>query len=404
MGDRGDPPAVVAHDGELPHLGHRDEPLVGGVVLGGGVQQQHVLGPVDPGEVEVAQAPQVEPAPHHRVHAAHQVVLEEAPGRGARGGEGGVVVGPEGEVGDVARTAGGDGQGDAACALGEAEGGQPVAQGARRLVGLLGQPGPRQVEVDHHLVVGGGEPDLVVDGGDERAVRRQLVDRADGGHEVGGALVQHVVGDGEGPAVDREGAHAVEGVLAVVPADQHLEHRLGARQLALEAFAEELHDLLGDRGEGLDAGGAVRGVGVVGEVGHLGLHVGEHRGPLGVDEGLVEPAEADAAGEVADDGEPQLGGQHEAVERVAHHAVEGCGRARLGRPPLEQGGRDGDVGGRAPLGEEDAEDGVVELAGAVEGVDAVVLEHPAQLAAELLGEASAVGVEGAQVGVEELPR
>ena len=76
-GSADDPAGLVAHDGELAHLGERDEALVGGVVLGDAVVEQHVLGRVEAGDVEVAQPPQVEAAPDHRVHAAHEVVLDE---------------------------------------------------------------------------------------------------------------------------------------------------------------------------------------------------------------------------------------------------------------------------------------------------------------------------------------
>ena len=74
-GQRTDVVVVVAHDGELAHLGHRDQPLVGLVVLGDAVVEQHVLGRVDARDVEVAQPPQVEPPTDHRVQPAHQVVL-----------------------------------------------------------------------------------------------------------------------------------------------------------------------------------------------------------------------------------------------------------------------------------------------------------------------------------------
>ena len=42
-------PVVVAHDGELADLGQGDEPLVGGVVPGDAVVEQHVLGRLDAG-------------------------------------------------------------------------------------------------------------------------------------------------------------------------------------------------------------------------------------------------------------------------------------------------------------------------------------------------------------------
>ena len=68
-------PVVVADDGELAHLRQRDEPLVGRVVVGRAVVEQHVLGRLEPGDVEVPQPPQVQPAADHRVDAADEVVL-----------------------------------------------------------------------------------------------------------------------------------------------------------------------------------------------------------------------------------------------------------------------------------------------------------------------------------------
>ena len=84
-GRRGDLPVLVADDGELAHLGQRDEPLVGGVVPGDAVVEQHVLGRLEPGDVEVAQPPQVEPAADHRVDAADQVGLLDLARPGAAG-------------------------------------------------------------------------------------------------------------------------------------------------------------------------------------------------------------------------------------------------------------------------------------------------------------------------------
>ncbi len=43
-------PVGVADDGELAHLREGDEPLVGGVVLGLAVVEQHVLGRLEPGD------------------------------------------------------------------------------------------------------------------------------------------------------------------------------------------------------------------------------------------------------------------------------------------------------------------------------------------------------------------
>ena len=82
-GSAGDLALLVADDDELAHLGERDEAVVGGVVRGDAVVEQHVLGRLEPGHVEVAQPPQVEAASDHRVHAADQPVLDERRRRSA---------------------------------------------------------------------------------------------------------------------------------------------------------------------------------------------------------------------------------------------------------------------------------------------------------------------------------
>ncbi len=124
-------------------------------------------------------------------------------------------------------------------------------------------------------------------------------------------------------------------VLEVVPLDEDLEHRLVPRQAVIgpvEPLTEEADDLLRDRGELVDACG-VRGadpgvasgplglLGEGGECGELVADTGEDALPFCVDQRLVEPTEADAAGQVADDGEAQLGGDDEPVERLAGSGV-----------------------------------------------------------------------------------
>ncbi len=136
----------------------------------------------------------------------------------------------------------------------------------------------------------------------------------------------------------------------------------------------------------------------------LVAHAGEDALALLVDERLVEPAEADAAGEVADDGEAQLGRDDEAVERVAGGRVERRRRDRLGEPALEDRGRELHLGGRALLGEEDAEDRLLEVGRALEVGDAVVAQDAGELVAEVLREAGPVDVEALEVGVEVLAR
>ncbi len=82
-------------------------------------------------------------------------------------------------------------------------------------------------------------------------------------------------------------------------------------------------------------------------------------------------------------------------------------RVRLGgralRQPLAQQGRHhGDVGGRAPLGQEDPEDRVLQLRRAVQAVDAVVGQHLREPLLEGLRQPGPVRVEELQVGVEVL--
>ena len=98
----------------------------------------------------------------------------------------------------------------------------------------------------------------------------------------------------------------MEVVLAVVAPGQHLEHRLPLGESVGQPLGEEPHDLLGDERERLDPFHPVGESAVGSEHGELVPDPSQHVGALGVDLGLVEPAEPDAAGEVPDHGEPQL--------------------------------------------------------------------------------------------------
>ena len=88
----------------------------------------------------------------------------------------------------------------------------------------------------------------------------ELGDRADGRDQVGGTAVEGVVADDEGTPGHLQGGQVVQLVLAVVATGQDLEHRLASRDAALQPLGEEPDDLLGDRGQGLDPLGVVRGV------------------------------------------------------------------------------------------------------------------------------------------------
>ncbi|WP_240044633.1 hypothetical protein [Nocardioides albidus] len=235
---------------------------------------------------------------------------------------------------------------------------------------------------------------------------RELGDVAEGRHDPGRALlVGGVLGVHDRAAGVLVGAgdrQVVQVVLEVVAADQHLEQRLAGGQAVDEPVAEEADELLGDRGQRVDPRLPV-GSARVGERLDLGGDALEDGAPLVVDQRLVEPAEPDRAGEVADDGEPQLGGaDHPLQQRASGRGVLGR-RRRVAEPALEHADRDVDVG-RVLLGEEDAEHRPLQLRGALQVGHAVVGEHALQLVAEVVRQRAPVGVEAAQVGVEVLAR
>ncbi len=258
------------------------------------------------------------------------------------------------------------------------------------------------VEVDDGLVAGRGLTDQPRQQRGELGAVGQLVDRRRGAHQVRVAAVELVVGRRDGPAVDGDLAQVVQGVLAVVPLDEHGEHRLARRHGLAQPLAEEPHDALGDGGQRVEPGGALGAVGQGVDLVELVAHRPQHRGPVGVDQRLVEPAEPHAAREVADDREAQLGGGHQTVEQLTGGGLHLGAGGRLDEPALQDRGGHRDLGRRALLGQEDAEDRVLELLAALDAGDAVVGEHALEPPDEVGREAAALGVEGLQVGVEVL--
>ena len=119
-----------------------------------------------------------------------------------------------------------------------------------------------------------------------------------------------------------------------------------------------------------------------GECGELVAHTGENALPFCVDERLLEPAEADAAGQVADDREPQLGGDDEPVEHLAGSGVVWRRWCGLAEPALQERGRERDLGGGALLGQEHPEDRLLQVGSPVELRHAVVAQHASQLVPE----------------------
>ena len=135
-------------------------------------------------------------------------------------------------------------------------------------------------------------------------------------------------------------------------------------------------------------------------------HRRQHGRALGVDERLVEPAEPHAAGQVADDGEPQLGGEHQPVEHLARGRGQRPGR----RGPARAIQRCSSAMTSWTSGAERCwarnTRNTASSSSRVRSrlVDAVVAQHPQQPLAELLGQAAPLDVQALQVGVEVLPR
>ena len=394
----GDGAVLVAYDGHLAHLRKGHQPPVRGVLPGDAVVEQHVARRVDAGDVEVAQPPQVEATADHRVHAAGQVVLDDRPVSG----------GAEDEVADLAVTASrAHRHAHASYVVGERQRGQTCSELGAHLVSGRRGVGPGEVEVDDRVLARRAVGDVRRHRGDQLGALGELVHRADRGHQPGRPLVervarQHGRSRSVGTAVER--AHVVQGVLAVVTSCQHLQHRLPVRDALLEALAQEPDRLLGDRCQRLDASYPVGGIGRRGERRDLVAHARQDLRALHVDRRLVEPAEADAAGQVADARVARLRDATDALQHLTRPAGQLTDRRGLAAPRAEQCGDECDLGGRALLGQEDAEDRGLQLGRAVQRVDAVVPQHAAQPLAELLGEPAAVGVEALQVGVEVLTR
>jgi hypothetical protein len=78
-GQRHEAAVRLAQRGQVADLAHRDQPLVGLVALGHGLEQVDLLvGGRQPGEVELSQAVHLQPLGDLRVDAADQPVLGQA--------------------------------------------------------------------------------------------------------------------------------------------------------------------------------------------------------------------------------------------------------------------------------------------------------------------------------------
>ena len=248
----------------------------------------------------------------------------------------------------------------------------------------------------------GGE--LVGDGSADRAGRvAELGEGADGGDHPGGPVVEDVVGHRERAARPHDGPQAVQVVLAVVAAHEHLEHRLLVRDAAREPLGEEAHDLLGDGGQRLDPLGAVRRRRGRREAATSSRTPASTLGALLVDSGWSNQRNRTLRARSPTTGKRSWVARDEPLEAARAGPAQLLGRRRLGDPALQQPSDQVDVGGGALLGQEDPEDRLLELRRALRSVDAVVREHAGQPVAELLRQPAAVDVEALQVGCGSAP-
>ncbi len=85
MGDLHQPAPPIPDRGDVPHLGDREQPLVLRVVACDPVEEIDILDRRQAVDEEVSQPPQLQPLGHHRVQAAIQLLLPEAPRPGPEG-------------------------------------------------------------------------------------------------------------------------------------------------------------------------------------------------------------------------------------------------------------------------------------------------------------------------------
>jgi len=152
------------------------------------------------------------------------------------------------------------------------------------------------------------------------AGKRREFDR--GGHHARVLAVGGVLGGDERAAGHRVGADVVERPVAVVAAAEHLQQGRRVGAVAVDPLPEDPHQWFGAGHHRGDPLGAVRGIGVLVEVAQVLAHVRVDLSPLASQEGLGEPAEGHATGEVADGGEAKLGGGDQVFQCQARCLVQ----------------------------------------------------------------------------------
>ncbi len=365
---------------EVADLGQRDEPLVGGRLPRGAVEQVGVLRGRQAAQLEGLEPPEAQPARDHRVEAAHRPLLGEA-----------VLAGAEGEVVLARLPDGRHRDGHPPHQRGQRRRGELLRQLVRHRVPVRGRA-PGEVDVHDRAVRAVG---LAHDLRRRRQGVRQIRALGQGRHQAHPPLVAAVVegGDELAPAA-RDPLDVPEVADLVVAPRQDLEHRLVLGDPAREPLAQEPHQRLGAGDDRLDEIGAVRSRRTPGQAVELLAHAPVDALAGRRDQGAVERGEARAAGELADRRVPELRRGHEPVEGLPQLlAQRGRQGAGVAQPPVEEPGHGRELRRHALLREEDPVGGLGQLVAARQVVHAVVAERARERGAHGLGHPLPVGVE-----------
>lgn len=189
MGQSGDPSRLVAGHGRLAHLGHGDEALVVGILPADAVQQNDILGRFEPREGEIAQAPEVQATPDHRVHIADGEVLNQRA----------ILLRAERDIADFGRCVAHETDGDPTQAVHEGQLRELRGDRRRGRVGVARQVGREDVDIDDAFAVTIDRLDLCRQRAGQSAIRHQLRQLSKGGDQVGRTAVEGIVRARERP-------------------------------------------------------------------------------------------------------------------------------------------------------------------------------------------------------------
>ena len=368
---QGDRTAVgVAHGGQITHLGQGEEPLVVRVGAAHTVEEVDILDRGQPVEREAREPGQAQSVRHRRVQAAQRLILDEPLRRG-----------PERERGQRRHAAAllrpADGHHHAVHAGGQHHAGERGVQllgerragrGLRRRVDV--EVGHRQVAAGHRRRpvrkrVGG-----TLELGKRHVRRRELTARS----------LAAVAGEQERMPVQRRLVEPLERADTVeATRDDLAQQAAQLRAGVAHTCGEHRRQRPGARDQRGDPPLAVRRGGIGGQRRDVLVHLGVGMLARVRDHRLVEVAEADVAGEVREHRVAPLARAHEPVERLAE-IVAHAPRQLIGElePPVEDRHHRRPRGRGPLLGEEQPVTGLLQRGRAVQSVDPVVRERPAQ--------------------------